>query len=320
MIRSSLGIAVSVLCSVVCCGCISISALGSGRIEEVVVRRSPRWLERDKIAIIDVDGVLGPEETLLVPGTTTVADVREKLERAAADRGVRAVVMRINSPGGEASAADTIYQEVRRFRTETGKPVVAALMGTAASGGYYVALAADRIVASPTSVTGSVGVVMHFTNVEGLFAKLGLRSETIKSGEKKDIGSLTRAMTDEERQILQGVITALFDRFLGTVRERRPEMTDADLAAVSDGRVLTADQALDLHMVDRTGYLSDALDIAMELAGVEDADVILYRPFRHYNANIYAALPMEGGLIGEGLNRLLRRKGPTFLYLWSPGS
>ncbi len=318
MIRRVLSIAVLAVLPVVCSGCISISAFGGGRMEEVVVKASPRWWESDRIALIDVDGFIGVADSWLLSGTT-VADVREKLERAAGDPGVRAIVVRINSPGGEAAASDVIYWEIRRFRSETGKPVVAALMGTAASGGYYVALAADSIVASPTTVTGSVGVIMELINVEGLFGKVGLRADTIKSGAKKDMGSPTRRMTDEEREILQGVIGALFDRFLSVVKERRPAMTDSDLAAVADGRILTAEQALQIHMVDRVGYLEDALEEAMDLAGVEDADVILYRPFSHYNTNVYAVAPAEAGLIERALNVLLRRRGPAFLYLWSPG-
>ena len=306
--------------SVAFSGCISIAPGFSGRLETVLVEESPRWFEMNRIALIDVDGFIATSEGPWFSWAgTTVADVKEKLHRAAADWRVRAVVMRINSPGGEASASDMIYCEVLEFRQETGKPVVAALMGTAASGGYYAALAADRIVAAPTTVTGSVGVLMEFINVEGLFGKIGLRSEVVKSGGKKDIGSPMRAMTDEERKILQGVNRALFDRFVQNVRSRRPKMTDEDVATISDGRIVTAEQALSLHMVDRVGYLDDAIAEARDLADIASADVILYRAVPHYNTNIYAQHRPAAGLIEQGLERLLRRSGPTFLYLWSPG-
>jgi len=127
-------------------------------------------------------------------------------------------------------------------------------------------------------------------------------------------------MTPEERQILQGVIAALFDRFILAVRSGRPAMSEADLAAVSDGRIVTADRALELNMVDGIGYLDDAIAEAMTLADVAHADVILYRPFPHYNANIYAATSAGERLIEQGLELLLRRSGPTFLYVWLPGS
>ena len=301
-------------------GCVNLGPLVGAELEAVLVERSPRWIEPNRIALVDVEGFIGSgmAPRLFWRGAG-VADVKEKLDRAAADRRVRAVVLRINSPGGEVTACDMIYEEVLRFKRESGKPVVASLMGAATSGGYYVALAADRIVAAPTTVTGSVGVVMEFVNVEGLFGKVGLRPEVIKSGDKQDIGSPMRAMTDEEREILQGVNLALFDRFAAAVRENRPQMTDEDAALISDGRILTADQALDLHMVDRVGYLDDALSEARALANIGSADVILYSPYRHYNTNIYARAGLGAGLIEEGLERLLERRGPMFLYLWSPG-
>lgn len=301
------------------CGCVNLRSLIAGEVEEVVVRESPRWFERNRVALVDVGGFIGTEPSWLLGGTT-VADIKEKLDRAAADRRVKAVVLRIESPGGTVSASDIVYREVLRFKQQTGKPVVAALMGTAASGGYYVALAADRIVASPTTVTGSVGVVLHLLNVEGLFGKLGVKSDVIKSGGKKDIGSPMRPMTPEEREILEGVIAALFDRFVLAVRSGRPAMSEDDLAAVSDGRIVTAGRALELNMVDDIGYLDDAIAEAMALADVAHADVILYRPFPHYNANIYAATSSTEGMVEQGLELLLRRSGPTFLYLWLPGS
>jgi len=308
-----------VIVSLVACGCINMRSLLVGDIEQVVVEESPRWFERNRIALVDVDGFIGLGEAPLLWSGTTTADVREKLERAAADNRVRAVVLRVNSPGGSAAASDMIYRDVMEFKQKSRKPVVACLMGTAASGGYYVALASDRIVAAPTTVTGSVGVIMHFINVEGLYGKIGLRSEVIKSGEKKDIGSSTRSLTAEEREILQGVNEALFDRFLSAMRQCRPEMTEQDVAVAGDGRILTADQALELHMIDQIGYPDDAVAAARELANIRSADVILYRAFPHYNANIYASAGGTAKAIEQGLEELLRGRGPMFLYLWAPG-
>lgn len=300
-------------------GCINIAPLVGGQMEEVVVRESPRWFEPNKVAIVEVESFIGGGGRLL-PGTS-VADVKEKLKRAAADAGVRAIVLRVNSPGGEVSASDTIFHEIMRFRKETGRPVVAAMVGMAASGGYYAALAADRIVAEPTAVTGSVGATLLYLNVEGLFGKIGLKSEHIQSGPLKDIGSPTRPMTPEEHKILQDLINSLFHRFIGLVRERRPDMTQADLDAISDGRVLTAQQALDLHMVDRIGYLDDALDEAYRLAGIQHAEVVLYRHFPSYNSNIYSAASAAPDPLARGLDLLLPpQAGAVFLYLWTPES
>ena len=270
---------------------------------------------------MDVNGFIESEPGFwsLLGAATSLADVRQKLQLAADDTRVRAVVLRINSPGGEASASDMIYEEVRRFKEQTGKPVVAALMGTAASGGYYVALSSDRIVANPTCITGSVGVIMDLLNIEGLYGKIGLESVVIKSGAEKDIGSPTRKLTEQERAILQSVNRALFDRFLAAVHTGRPKMDDAQRTAISDGRIFTADQALQLNLVDSIGYLDDAITEARTLAGITHADVVLYRPSPSYNSNIYARSGADM-LFAGGLELLLRRQGPAFLYLWSPGS
>ncbi len=299
-------------------GCIQVN-LGPPPLHAVRVQSSGRWFETNRIALIDIDGFIGagaPPWSIMAG--TTVADVKERLDRAAADHAVRAVVLRINSPGGEVSASDAIYDEIRRFRRNTDKPVVAACVDVAASGGYYVALASDRIVGAPTSVTGSIGVIMNLVNVEGLFGKIGLRPETIKSGPMKDIGAPTRAMTEEERRLLQELNRALFERFLAVVRERRPGMSPQDVAAVSDGRVVGAQRAFELGLLDRIGYLHDAIAEARDLAGIPAADVILYQRVPAYNSNIYALAQRPGGVLEEGLALLTRQQRPGFLYLWDP--
>jgi protease-4 len=290
------------------------------RLETVVVDKSPRWFERNRVAMIDVDGFIGSEHAAWMAfGGTSAADVKEKLMLAAEDDRVKAVVLRINSPGGEASASDMIYEEVVRFKEDTHKPVVAMLMGTAASGGYYIACSADYIVCAPTAVVGSVGVIVEFLNVEGLFGKIGLRTEVIKSGEMKDIGSPTRALTAKERELLQGLNRELFNQFVKAVREGRPKMTDDQIAAISDGRVVPPQDAVKLNLVDEVGYPDDAIDEARSRAGIESADVILYRPFPNYNNNVYARSDV-GALLQSGMEFFLRQRGPTFLYLWSPGN
>jgi len=302
-------------------GCIDTRTLLGGRMQQVTVQDSGRWFESNRIAIIDIDGVIGTRRGLFQNGTT-VADVTEKLKRARADGGVRAVVLRIHSPGGDVWSSDTINYEVRRFKQETGRPVVACITGMGASGGFYVAVSADRIVASPAALTGSVGVISEFVNVQGLLKKLGLESTAIKTGARKDMGSPMRDMTPEERQILQNVVESLFKRFVATVRAGRPECTDSDLQQFSDGRVLTAQQALDLHLIDSIGYLEDAIDEAKRMAHITHADVVLYRPFPDYTANIYAtsqqpqinALEQALGALGS----VADAQRPAFMYLYRP--
>ena len=311
--------AITAVAAVFLGGCINLPGLTPTKLERVVVQKSPRWFETNRIALVDVDGFIGSGVLAwFTGGGTTVADVKEKLNLAAEDGGVRAVVLRINSPGGEASASDMIHQEVLRFKEKTNKPVIAAFTGTATSGAYYVACAADYIVASPTSVTGSVGVIMQFVNVEGLYGKIGLRSEVIKSGKMKDIGSPTRMLTPEERAVLQGINTALFEQFLQAVRKGRPNMTREQVDVIREGSVVSAQEAERLNMVDGIGYLEEAIAKARERAGIRAADVILYRAFPTYNSNIYAR-PGVDLLVEGGMEFLLRRHGPTFLYLWSPG-
>ena len=318
MMRRALLPIVVTLAVVTLSGCIYVDA-GLGRnIEEVVVAESDRLFEVNRIAVIDVDGFIASGEPWLFFAGTSVADVKERLQRAENDWRVKAVVLRINSPGGEATASDIIHREVVRFKAESKKPVVAALMGTAASGGYYVACAADHIVASPTCITGSVGVVMNFYNVEGLYNKLGLETVVIKSGEKKDIANPARPMTDEERAILQGLNRTLYERFVAAVKEGRSGMTGDDFEAISDGRPVSAPEAQRLHMVDALGYLEDAIEQAITLAEVPDADVIMYKSERSQNTNIYAGSAAVSQLMQEGLGILLRRSGPNFLYLWMP--
>ncbi len=280
-----------------------------------------RWLETNRIALIDVSGFIASESgfwTLL--GGTSVADVQQKLQLAAADSHVRAIVLRINSPGGEASASDMIYQEVLRFKEtsrQAGRRRAHGHRGLRrllhrAFGRPHRGLADHASpVRSASSWTSSTS--------RSCTASSGLEPVVIKSGEKKDIGSPTRPMTPEEREILQGLNRALFDQFLAKVRERRPGMDEQQLKIVADGRVVSAQEALQLNLVDRVGYLRDAIQTACGLAKIESADVVLYRSTPSYNSNIYAQAG-TGLLLEEGLDMLLLRRGPTFLYLWMPGS
>jgi len=291
-----------------------------GELREVTVQPSGRWLEFNELALIDIDGFIGSTAGIWSMGGTSVADVKEKLKRAEENDAVKGVLLRIDSPGGEVTASDLIYREVRAFRRRSGKPVVAYLMGLATSGGYYVALAADRVVAGPTTITGSVGVIMDFIDVELLMKTLGVRRETVKSGEMKDMGSPFRGMNEAEREVFEGVNRAMFERFLTLVRQRRKLSPEAT-ARIADGRILVGRQALDLGLVDALGDLDDALDDLKRLAGIRDADVIAYRPHKHYNRNVYARF---GGrtsaprALPDLLRALGQRTAPRLLYLWTP--
>jgi protease-4 len=246
--------------------------------------------------------------------------IREELKKAEDDRQVRALIVRINSPGGTVTASDIVFREIEAFKQRTRLPVVAVMMDVAASGGYYVALAADTIVAHPTTVTGSIGTIMISVNAEGLLQKLGVAATAIKSAEHKDMGSPFRPLTAEERGIFQSVINELQRQFVAKVVANRKLAPEA-AARLADGRIYTADQALAHGLVDRIGYMSDAVALARGAAGVDDARVIVYHRPRQYRATYYARTedaPVAG--LDASLSRIasLAASGPRFLYLWWP--
>ncbi len=278
-----------------------------------------------KVLLMDVHGFLAdepPASPLQLgappPRVGMLVRVREELKKAAADRHVKAVVVRINSPGGTVTASDILFRELDQFKQKSRVPVIAVMMDVAASGGYYVALAADQIVAHPTTVTGSIGVLMLTLNAEGLMEKIGLTAATIKSGERKDMGSPFRALTQEERQIFQSVIDDLYRQFVAKVAERRKIPLDT-ARGLADGRIYSAEQAQTLGLVDRVGYMPDALEIARRAAGIDAARVIVYHRPREYRATYYARSDSGGGLDATVAQlSALMGTGPKFLYLWSP--
>ena len=279
----------------------------------------------DKILLMDVSGFLSDESTsgLLNIGTPParvplLVRVREELKKAQDDAKVKALVLRINTPGGTVTAADVIFRELELFKQEKKVPIIAVMMDVAASGGYYVALAADTIVAHPTSVTGSIGVIMLSFNAEGLMQKLGVAANTIKSAERKDMGSPFRALTPEERAIFQSVIDELYRQFVAKVVDRR-KLPEATARALGDGRVYTAEQALGHRLVDRIGYMPDAITLARQAAGLDKARVVIYHRPRQYRATYYAEAQQTdtSGSPVSGLSALLG-PGPKFLYLWMP--
>jgi protease-4 len=280
-----------------------------------------------KIVLMDVSGMLsdaGPTPILNL-GTPParvpmLVRIREELKKAEEDRQVRALIVRINSPGGTVTASDIVFREIEAFKQRTRLPVVAVMMDVAASGGYYVALAADTIIAHPTTVTGSIGTIMISVNAEGLLQKLGVAATAIKSAEHKDMGSPFRPLTAEERGIFQSVINELQRQFVAKVVANRKLSPEA-AGKLADGRIYTADQALAHGLVDRIGYMSDAVALARRAAGVDDARVIVYHRPRQYRATYYARTddaPIAG--LDASLSGMasLAASGPRFLYLWWP--
>src|SRR5438094_6183144 len=231
----------------------------------------------DKILMMDISGVISEKGSSnpLSESEDLVARIKEELTLAAEDSHIKALLLRVNSPGGTVTASDVIHHEINEFKSKRKIPVVAVIMDVGASGGYYIAVAAHQIIAHPTSVTGSVGVIMLRVNAEGLLQKIGVEAGAIKSGATKDIGSPFRPMTEDERAIFQSMINGFFSRFLDVVSKGRSLPAD-QLKVIADGRVLTGPQALQLGLVDQVGYLDDGIAAAKKLAGVTDARVIMY--------------------------------------------
>jgi protease-4 len=294
-----------------------------GPLDEAMVYDAKHCLCRNKVAIIDVDGMILNMRTsgglLGGSGENPVSLFREKLDAAATDCHVKAVVLRINSPGGAVTASDIMFQDLLDFRRETHKPVVACMMDVAASGAFYLAMGCDYVYAHPTTITGSIGVIMNLYNAYGMMSMVGVKNEVIKSGKNKDIGNPARPMTDEERAILQGLVNTYYSEFVEIVAWSR-QLPEDKVRALADGRVYTGTDAKHLGLVDDTGYLSDAIHAAMDLACIHDAKIVAYDHCSGYKGSCYASVPRIPSEIKLNLDVPgLNRQGATFMYLWEPG-
>ncbi len=305
----------------------------SNKLEEEEVQPGKGFVP-GKVAIIEVEGLLANVKSggFLQPTENKLSLFTQQLERAEKDSSVKAVVLRVNSPGGTVTSSDAMYQLVRRFRKKTGKPVVASIQEVGASGAYYVSCGADKIVAQPTSVVGSVGVIFETFEVSGGLAKLGIRSDDVKSGTLKDMGSPFKPLEPDERAVMQSMVQEYFARFIGVVRSNRPvtEPPAADLldyqkkgyAGVYSGRVFSGDKAMELGLIDQTGLLEDAIDLARTMAKSPDAAAVIYvRPYG-YGGSIYAETNVPAPQAGAshidlpGANSIL---DTGFYYVWRPG-
>lgn len=219
------------------------------------------------IGVIRVEGVmLGTGQGY--GGTTNTTEIMEALQEAGKREDIKTVVIRIDSPGGSAVAAQEIGEEIDRLK-KSGKPLIASMGDVAASGGYWIAASCDEIYANPATTTGSIGVITELTNLEGLFDKLGIKTEVIKSGAHKDMGSVSRELTPEERQILEDLVGDVYHQFLVQVEKGRKGKIEADeIRKVADGRIMTGKKAKEIGLVDHLGNYYDALDRARELAGI----------------------------------------------------
>lgn len=219
-----------------------------------------------KVAVIDIRGII------------TRSDATIKLIHAYRDDpSVKAIVLRIDSPGGSVAPVQEIYTELEKIE----KPIIASMGGSAASGGYYIACAADTILANPGTLTGSIGVIMQFTRMKGLYDKIGLEHQVIKSGQFKDTGSPFRTLTEAEQAVLQATVDDVYNQFVDTIAEARSHLlTRTEVVELADGRIFSGKQALDSKLIDQLGNLPDAIKIAGELGGIEGKPKVLRKEKR----------------------------------------
>ena len=255
-----------------------------------------------RVALLEVDGMI-----------TDDAPYLEQIRELRDDRSVRAFVVRVNSPGGVVGPAQSLYRELRRIRDEDGRPVVASIGATGASGGYYLALGADSIFALPGSLTGSIGVIIEFPNVVGLMDKVGVRMEVVKSAEHKDIGSPFRPLGPADREVLDGLVSDVYDQFIDAVARER-DLPAAEVRRLADGRVLSGQQALEAGLVDRLGNLNDALAAAGGMAGLGDRPR-LRRPARDGPTLLEVLLGRRvAGALARAARPLEEGTGPRVQY------
>ncbi len=275
-------------------------------IEEVIAKGD----RLNKVVVIRLEGIIDRKLS---------GEVCKQIKAAGTDGNVKALIIRTNTPGGGVAASDQIHHEIIKFRKKTNKPVVAFMQSVAASGGYYTSVACDKIIAEPTVITGSIGVIMQVMGVQELFEnKLGIKPVTIKSGEKKDWPNMFKEMTDEQKTYLADkVIMPSYERFVGLVADGRAAvLSKAEVRILADGSIYGAKEALNMKLIDQVGYIEDVIAAVMSLTGLSDINVVEYvKPFSLaylMGAETKFGLNIDTKIIDEAMT-------PRLQYLWSPG-
>lgn len=287
----------------------SSDSLSTGSIGEIYLMGAGD----EKIINLPIQGVIMDESTgFLSSGPSPVHLLQEYLNHAGKDTSVRGVILSIDSPGGGITASDKMYHLISDFKKKYKKPIVAHFGDTAASGGYYIAMASDQILAHPTSITGSIGVILQYMDMQELAQKVGVKMRPITSGANKDIGSSFREMSDSEKKILQDIVDEMYQHFVSVVEKGRPKLKRETILPLADGRIYTAKQALAHGLIDQIGYLEEAVDCVKKLAGIQEALVVEYHP----QASLLESLT---GIQSKGLPFPLGSQSSSpFLYLWQP--
>jgi len=288
-------------------------------LEEVVVEEGSG---DEKILLIDIDGPISnrPKKTLVgfQSETGMVDRIREILKKAEKDKKIKGILLRINSPGGTVTSSDIIYHEIKSFKERYNVKVYVSVVDVAASGGYYIAMAGDSIMAHPTSLVGSIGVLALKINLEGLMGKVGVEWEVVKSSKKKDFMSPFRPLTKEERTLFQETIDSYYNRFVDVVVLNRSRLDARAVKILADGRVYNARQALEKHLVDSIGYLEDIVKLAKKELNQPGLKVVTYGRPREYKSNYYSSMGSvpKINLINLDMGFDWNQISPQFLFLW----
>ncbi len=295
------------------------------KITETIITKANTWTS-NRIAIIDVTGVIINEKSagLFGAGEHPVSKLHESLDLAQKDKRVKAIILRIDSPGGTVTASDMMYREILRFKQKSKKPVIVMMMGVAASGGYYIACAGDEILAYPTTVTGSIGVIMQTLNVKDALSQWGIKTDAITSGNNKDAGSPFSNNTAEQRETLQKIVDTFYSRFKNLVKNsRKNKIKSEDLPMITDGRVFSGDDALKYGLVDKLGDIYTAFNTAKNHAKIKDAHLVLFRRGNGHKGSVYSKSPNTNITTGTQINiqnlGLKSQSGSAFYYLWQAG-
>ncbi|MFW5807890.1 MAG: signal peptide peptidase SppA [Spirochaetota bacterium] len=280
----------------------------------------------EKLLVINISGMIVDRKPRNVFGSdlemNITASIREQLDKARKDDRIKGIVLKINSPGGSVTVSDIIYHEIMTYKKETGNYVIAQLGDMAASGGYYIATSADEIIAHPTTVTGSIGVIITMVNIEGLMEKIGIQNETVTSGKSKEMGSILKKMTPEEEKLFQEITDIMYARFIAVVLKGRKELTPETLKPVADGRVLASPQALKAKLIDHIGYWDDTVKIAAKHMESDDPTIISYTRPGRYTPNVYSRTSYESSgninILSLDTDLFYSKYGISFMYLWKP--
>lgn len=277
-----------------------------------------------------IEGKRGPK-ILLIPLTGTITEdgknsqvalIKEQLQIAERDERITGIIIRIDSPGGTVNASDVLYHEIKRFKETRAVPVYCLIDGVGASGAYYIAMACDKVYATPSSITGSIGVIAMKFNVEALMSKIGIQHEVVKSGDKKDFWSPFRHSTPEEKEIFQGIINELYERFLKVIHtNRKTRLKMEDLKNLADGRVFTSDQALKEGLIDGISYIDGIVEDLKNYKGLKEVRLVRYYRPGTYRPTVYS---LGSEKTEADINLLLSLNKPSdlhpirFMYLWVP--